>query len=98
MVLATNAKQILKMIMKKLQVSFGILLLVLFVAGCSKESKAPPEKATKTEKNVKAKPLKTTPVNKETIPGENAVKEALAQKQYNATIERFDTLKQTIVT
>src|SRR5687767_5767931 len=98
MVLATGAKQILRMIMKKLRVSFGILLLVLFVAGCSKESEAPPEGATGTGKGVEAKPLEAAPVGKETIPGENAVKEALAQKQYSAAVERFGTLKQAVVT
>lgn len=37
-------------------------------------------------------------MGKEIIPGENAVKEALAKKQYSSAVERYQMLKPAVVT
>jgi len=72
-----------------------LLISCLALGGCAKKSAGPvPENATG-----EAVPLKRLETGgQEVIPGENAVKEALAQKEYSAAIDRYTALKPAVAT
>lgn len=76
----------------------GLALVVALAAtaGCGKKAGAAPEGTT--GEAVVVKRAETTTHDKELIPGENAVKEALAQKEYNLAIERYNALKVAVAT
>jgi hypothetical protein len=79
----------------------GLLLFVaLILSGCAKKSAndSADLEGKATGKEVVVKPLEKAKPAREQIPGENAVREALAQKQYTAAVERFTALKQAVVT
>ena len=71
-----------------------LLVASIALVGCSKHAGPVPENAT--GEAVPVKRLETG--GKEIIPGENAVKEALSQKEYNAAVDRYTTLKQAVAT
>ena len=84
--------------MDKLRNSFVALGLILALAGCSKKAAEPSAEsaAAATGEAVAAKPLAKP--GRESIPGENSVREALAQKQYSSAVERFTALKAAVAT
>jgi hypothetical protein len=73
-----------------------LVLTLLATAGCGKKGGPAPEGTT--GEAVVVKRVETSAHGKELIPGENAVKEALAQKEYNLAIERYNALKVAVAT
>ncbi len=69
---------------------------LLFTAGCGKKGGPAPEGTT--GEAVEVKRAENPAHAKELIPGENGVKEALAQKEYSVAIERYNALKVAVAT
>jgi hypothetical protein len=80
-----------------LRAARSALLIAAFfaISGCGKKAGPAPEGTTGEAVELKRA---ENPDAKELIPGENAVKEALAQKDYNLAIERYNTLKIAVAT
>jgi len=79
--------------------SILVAIALGMLVGCSKKSTEVPVAeggAPASGNAVEAKPLEKA--GREIIPGENAVKEALVQKDYSAAVDRYTSLKQAVAT
>jgi len=74
----------------------ALVVALAALAGCGKRAGPAPEGTT--GEAVPVKRAEASAHDKELIPGENAVKQALAQKEYNLAIERYNALKVAVAT
>jgi hypothetical protein len=82
--------------MRKNWVSLVTLVAALTVTGCGSKDSETPEGVT--GEAVEVKPIEESRPAQEQIPGENAVRDALVNKQYKQAVERFTAMKVAVAT